>query len=128
MPDLPSYTTADSLRVAGSDGLIIGAVSLSTDRLPATAELKSPDVLAAEAEIERLEAVLRDRDTAIGSVRLAIEAANEQVAFLRSLGQGVGADTLTPQTLEQLRALSQMVGSEVLAARHSGLGYADWRR
>ena len=128
VPDLPYTTTADSLRVAGSGGLIIGAVSLSTDRLPATAEVKSPAVLAAEAEIERLEAVLRDRDTAIVSVRLAIEAANEQVGFLRSLGQGVGADTLTPQTLEQLRALSQMVGSEVLAARHSGLGYADWRR
>ena len=121
VPDLPSYTTADSLRVAGSGGLIIGAVSLSTDRLPATAEVKSPAVLAAEAEIERLEAVLRDRDTAIVSVRLAIEAANEQVAFLRSLGQGVGADTLTPQTLEQLRALSQMVGSEVLAARQAAL-------
>ena len=121
VPDLPSYTTADSLRVAGSGGLIIGAVSLSTDRLPATAEVKSPDVLAAEAEIERLEAELRDRDTAIVSVRLAIEAANEQVAFLRSLGQGVGDDTLTPQTLEQLRALSQMVGSEVLAARQAAL-------
>jgi uncharacterized protein (TIGR02231 family) len=121
VPDLPFGTLAETLRVAGSDGLTIGAVSLSTDRLPATTEIKPPAIIAAEAEIERLEAILRERDTAIATVRLRIEAANEQVAFLRSLGQGVGADTLTPQTLEQLRALSQMVGSEVLAARAAAL-------
>ena len=119
VPDLPYGTTADSLRVAGSDGLTIGAVSLSTDRLPATTDVKSPEVLAAEAEIERLERVLRDRDLAIATVRLRIDAANEQVGFLRNLAMGI--DPLTPETLDQLRALSRMVGTEVLAARQAAL-------
>lgn len=119
VPDLPYGTMADSLRVAGSDGLTIGAVSLSTDRLPATTDVKSPEVLAAEAKIDRLEGVLRDRDTAIATVRLRIDAANEQVGFLHNLA--VGTDPLTPDTLEQLRALSQMVGTEVLAARAAAL-------
>ena len=119
VPDLPYGTTADSLRVAGSDGMIIGAVSLSTDRLPATTSEKLPDVLAAEAEIERLEAVLRDRDLAIATVRLRVDAANEQVGFLHNLA--LGTDPLTPDALTQLRALSQMVGTEVLAARQAAL-------
>ena len=119
VPDLPYGTTADSLRVAGSDGLTIGAVSLSTDRLPATTDVTSPEVLAAKAEIERLEAILRDRDLAIATVRLRIDAANEQVGFLHNLA--LGTDPLTPDTLDQLRALSQMVGTEVLAARAAAL-------
>ncbi len=119
VPDLPAGTSADTLRVSGTNGLVIGAVSLSTDRLPATIEVTPPEVLAAEAEIDRLEAILRDRDTAIAGVRLRSDAAKEQVGFLLSLGAGVAPDTLTPETLEQLRALSQMVGSEVLAARQA---------
>ena len=117
VPDLPYGTMADSLRVAGSDGLIIGAVSLSTDRLPATTDVKSPAILAAEADIERLQAVLRDRDLAIATVRLRIDAANEQVGFLHNLGPGVGM-AATP---DQLQALSRMVGTEVLAARQAAL-------
>ena len=119
VPDLPYGTTADSLRVVGSDSMIIGAVSLSTDRLPATTDVKSPEVIAAEAEIERLEAVLRDRDLAIATVRLRVDAANEQVGFLHNLA--LGTDPLTPDALTQLRALSQMVGTEVLAARQAAL-------
>ena len=121
IPDLPFDTSADSLRVSGTPGLTIGAVSLSTDRLPATPETLSPQVAAAQAEVERLEAVLRDRDAAIAAVRLRVEAVDEQVAFLRALGQGITPDALTAETLEQLRALSQMVGSEVLAARQLAL-------
>jgi uncharacterized protein (TIGR02231 family) len=121
VPDLPYGTSADSLRVAGSDGLTIGAVSLSTDRLPAIVPQESPEIGAAKSDVEWLEGVLRDRDAAIAQVRLRSVAADEQIAFLRSLGDGVTADALTPEALEQLRALSQMVGSEVLAARQAAL-------
>lgn len=119
VPNLPFGTVAETLRVAGSDGLTIGAVSLSSDRLPAIVPQDAPGIVAAKAEIERLEAVLRDRDTAIATVRLRIDAANEQVGFLHNLA--VGGDPLTADTLEQLRALSQMVGTEVLAARATAL-------
>ena len=119
VPDLPYGTTANTLRVAGSDGLTIGAVSLSTDRLPATADVKSAEALAAQAEIDRLEGVLRDRDTTIATVRLRIDAANEQVGFLHNLA--LGTDPLSPDTLDQLRAIGQMVGTEVLGARQAAL-------
>lgn len=121
VPNLPYGTMAETLRVAGSEGLTIGALNLSTDRMPAIVVEDSPEIIAAQAEIDRLEAVLRDRDLAIATVRLRIDAANEQVGFLHNLGPGVGTEPLTPQSLDQLRALSQMIGSEVLAARQAGL-------
>ena len=81
VPDLPAATSADTLRVSGTNGLVIGAVSLSTDRLPATIEVTPPEVLAAEAEIDRLEAILRDRDTAIAGVRLRSDEDGELGGF-----------------------------------------------
>ena len=109
VPDLPYYTDAGSLRVAGQ-GITIGAVNLQTDRLPVTETTPDPAIAAAKAEVERLEGVVRDRSAAIAAIRLRVDAANRQVAFLGKLGQVEGA------TPEDLRALARMVGEEVLAA------------
>lgn len=116
IPDLPQDTPAEALRVAAPEGVAIGAVNLATGRLPVTEDRKSPQVAAAEAEVERLEGVIRDRDAAIAAIRLRIDAAEEQVAFLRGLGQGKAAEGLSARAVEELRALSRMVGDEVLAA------------
>ena len=109
VPDLPYFTDAGSLRVAGQ-GVTIGAVNLQTDRLPVTETAPDPAIAAAKAEVERLEGVVRDHSAAIAAIRLRVDAANRQVAFLGKLGQVEGA------TPEDLRALSRMVGEEVLAA------------
>ncbi|MBW6507518.1 MAG: DUF4139 domain-containing protein [Rhodobacteraceae bacterium] len=109
VPDLPMGTDAGSLRVAGQ-GVVIGAVNLQYDRLPVTETTPDPRIAAAEAEVKRLEGVVREDTAAITSIRLRVDAANRQVAFLSKLGQVEGA------TPEDLRALSRMVGEEALAA------------
>ncbi len=117
IPDLPQDTDAGSLRVTAPDGVTIGAVNLATGRLPVTGDLTSPQVQAAKDEVERLEDLVRTRHAEIAAIRLRVAAAEEQVAFLRGLGQGKATEGLAAGGVEDLRALSQMVGAEVLAAR-----------
>ena len=108
--DLPPETDAQTLQVRGGEGVKIGAVTLAHDRLPPQPDLKSPEIAAAEAEVKRLEAALRATDANIAAIRLKSQAAQEQITFLRGLGQ-----TDKPSlTLDDLRALSRMVGEESL--------------
>lgn len=118
VPDLPVRTRAENLRVTPSDDVRIGAVSLATGRQPVTDDTSSAEVEAAEAEVERLEQVLRDHDTNISMIRLRVAAAEEQVAFLRGLGNQDGLAAASP---DDIRALAQLVGTEVLAARQAAL-------
>ncbi len=118
VPNLPLDTDPQSLRVSAGDRAVIGSVSLATGRVPATDELTTPAIEAALAEVERLEDVVREHDAAIARIRLTVEATEEEVGFLRSLGQEMDAGTADPAAL---RALAQMVREEVLAARQSGL-------
>ncbi|WP_377510536.1 DUF4139 domain-containing protein [Octadecabacter sp. R77987] len=118
VPGLPENTYADALRVTPSDGVRIGAVSLATGRQPVTDDTPSAEVETAKAEVERLEQVLRDHDTKISMIRLRVAAAEEQVAFLRGLGNQDGLAAASP---DDIRALAQLVGSEVLAAQQSAL-------
>lgn len=112
VPNLPLETDASSLRVTAPT-LKIGAVSLAQGRLPPVEPGKTAAVLAAEAEVERLEEVVRSRDAAIAAIRLRAEAAAEQLDFLRGIGSGDEGPAPDPA---QLRALAQMVGEEALAA------------
>jgi uncharacterized protein (TIGR02231 family) len=109
VPDLPMETDAGSLRVAGQ-GVAIGAVNLQTGRLPVAETAPDPAIKAAEDEVTRLEGVVRERSAAIAAIRLRVDAANQQVSYLRALGQNETA------TVEDLRAISRMVAEEVLAA------------
>ena len=109
VPDLPMDTDSGSLRVAGQ-GVTIGAVNLQYDRLPVTETTPDARIAAAEAEVKRIEGVVREDSAAIAAIRLRVDAANRQVAFLSKLGQVEGA------TPEDLRALSRMVGEEALTA------------
>lgn len=113
--DLPSETDAQTLQIKAGEGVKIGAVTLAHDRLPAISEQKSPEIIAAETEVRRLEAALRATDSNIAAIRLKSQAAQEQITFLRGLGQ-----TDKPSlTIDDLRALSRMVGEESLAALQS---------
>lgn len=116
VPDLPQGVPAESLRVAAAQGLRIGAVTLATGRLPAPEAEPSAEIRAAEAEVERLEDVLRERDEAIAAIRLRIDAANEQWNFLRGLGNAEGLAGLGP---DDLRALARLIGEETLSARQA---------
>ena len=117
VPGLPRNLDPQGLRLSAPDGVQIGAVNLARDRLPVTPDQDRPEVIAARAEVERLEGVLRDRDAAIAEIRLAVQAANDQIAFLQSLSQASAGETLTASTIADIRALAQMVGTETLAVK-----------
>ncbi|MDP5085924.1 MAG: DUF4139 domain-containing protein [Yoonia sp.] len=119
VPGLPQGLSSEGLRLAAPMGAQIGAVNLAYDRLPVTPDQSSPAVLAAQDEVERLEAVLRDRTAGIAEIRLRVQAAEEQIAFLQSLSQASAGETLTASTIADIRALAQMVGTETLAVREA---------
>ena len=121
VPDLPQNMPREGLRVSAPAGTVLGAVNLAYDRLPVTPDASTPEVEAARAEVERLEAVLRDRDADIARIRLRVAAAEEQVAFLRSLSQSQGAEATGTMAIADIQALAQMVGAEVLSAREAAL-------
>ena len=94
-------------------------MNLANDRLPVTPDQTAPEIVAAKAEVERLEAVLRDSDAAIAAIRLRVAAADAQITFLQNLAQGRAGDALTQGAIADIQALAQMVGSETLAARQT---------
>jgi uncharacterized protein (TIGR02231 family) len=116
VPDLPPGIDVSLLRLAGAAGLTIGAVTLATGRLPVPAAEPTDAERVAEAEVERLQAVLRARDEAIAAIRLRVDAANERWQFLRALGSNDGVAALDPARLVDL---ARMVGDETLAARQA---------
>lgn len=119
VPDMPMNIPVESLRVAGGDGLKVGGVNLATGRLPAPEAEPSAEVKAAEAEVERLEDVIRRHDESIAAIRLRVDAANEQWNFLRNLGETKASEAVTAGDPEALRSLTQIVGEETLAARQA---------
>jgi uncharacterized protein (TIGR02231 family) len=121
VPGLPAGTPAGGLRVTGSDGVTIGAVSLAEGRLPAVGNKTTPEVKAAEDEVKRLEADLRAKTAAVATIRLKADAANEQVAFLHGIAQAKAGAALSAATLDDLRAITNLVGEQVLAALTTAL-------
>ena len=113
VPDLPQGTDPSQLRVAGA-GVRIGSVTLVDGRQPVTGDMTPPAVQAARDEVERLEIALAAREAEVEAIRLKAGAAQEQIAFLR----GLKPDSTDA---EDLRALSQMVGAEVLSASRAAL-------
>ncbi|WP_375254012.1 DUF4139 domain-containing protein [Yoonia sp.] len=114
VPDLPQGLSAQGLRVAAPAGSQIGAVNLADDRLPVTPDLDSPEIVAAKAEVARIEDVLRDSAAEVQAMRLQVRAAEEQVVFLQSLSKAGAAEGAS---ITDIQALAQMVGSETLALR-----------
>ena len=122
VPGMPEGLSTDGLRLAASAGARVGAVNLAFDRLPVTPDQSAPEVVAARAEVKRLEGILRNRAAEIARIRLRVVAAEEQIAFLQSLSQTRAGEALTAASVADIQALAQMVGSEVLAAREAAFG------
>ncbi|SEW39228.1 conserved hypothetical protein [Cognatiyoonia koreensis] len=115
VPNLPAQLRAEFVEVTADQGITIGAVNLATGRMPALPDTRSENVLAAQAEVDRLQEVLRQSDVAISEIRLRSLAAEEQVAFLR----GLTATTTDPDDVGAVQALADMVGAEILVLRRS---------
>ncbi|WP_297773714.1 DUF4139 domain-containing protein [uncultured Roseovarius sp.] len=113
--DLPRGTPLASVRVS-LEGAKIGGVTTRHDYVPPRDVAESPARLAARAEVERLEDALRTARDRVEDIRLEADAARARIAFLDRIGQGDGVADLD---VDRLRALTEMIGTETLAARQA---------
>ena len=121
IPDIPvesGFSDAESflasLQVNVPDDVEIAVVAISTVQdLPASLERQpSAAVQTAQAEVDRLDAAVRESAANVDAIRLKAKAAQEQIAALRGIAQTPHGD----QSIDDLRTLSQMVGDETLRA------------
>lgn len=112
LTDLPQSTPLESVRVEVA-GAVMGSVSARSDFVPPRSEQDDAAIAAAEAEVERLEAALREARAGIQAIRLEADAADARVAFLEKLGEGEG---VAQMDVAALRELVDMIGEQTLAA------------
>jgi uncharacterized protein (TIGR02231 family) len=111
--DLPQDTYAQALRIAPGEGAQIASFALQPDFVPPSQPRTSAAYLAAEAEVQRLEAAERAALLALDAVQTQIAAANARAAFL----QGVKVEpAVDAAAAANLRDIALMIGDEVLAA------------
>ncbi|MDX1779963.1 MAG: DUF4139 domain-containing protein [Thalassovita sp.] len=115
--DLPDGAQLDTVRVR-VDGVRMGSVRLRDDFVPPRGDRDSDAIKAARAEVERREDALRAKQDEAAALRLAQEAADTRIGFLKQLGQGKALEGASASTL---RDLARMVGEETLAARQAAL-------
>lgn len=113
VPDLPAGTALSDLRIEGA-GVAITAASLIEGRLPASEGVVSPAIVAARAEVDRLEAALALKEDALAAILSRAEAAQARIAFLRAVG-------LDASAADQLSALGEAVEAGVLVASQTSL-------
>lgn len=105
----------DSLRVLPGDGVTVGAVSISaTDKAFLT-----PLQQKAMDRVKTLEADEREALGKIEEIKAVIAAGEAKATFLQTLG--AGRLDLGSSTAESLKAIADMAGEGVLAARQSNL-------
>ncbi|MBL3570093.1 hypothetical protein BV509_20200 [Rhodovulum sulfidophilum] len=122
LADLPATTPLGSVRVA-VEGASLGSVSARRDFVLPRGAGKSPEIEAAEAEVERRRQALEAAEADISRTRAEAQGAEARAAFLGRLGQGEAA-----MTVEDLRALARMIGTETegaLADAIAARGRAD---
>ncbi|WP_297777225.1 mucoidy inhibitor MuiA family protein [uncultured Roseovarius sp.] len=115
LADLPQGTPLASVRVT-VEGARMGGVTTRNDYVPPRDPDDSDALIAARAEVERLEEALRTARNEITDIRLEADAARARITFLSQIGQGDGAAALA---IDQLRDLTTMIGAETLAARQA---------
>lgn len=114
IPGLPADIDPASLRIA-VEGAQIGAFSLQTGRALPDGAPEPQAVLAARAEVERLERALRERDAAVAAIRAEVAASEDLLSFLRTLASSDNAAT------GDVAGLTDMVAARMLAARRAGI-------
>ena len=112
LTDLPRDTPLASVRVV-VDGARMGSVTARRDFIPPHSDAETTALRTARAEVERLEAKLRQAKGDVRAIRLEVEAAGARVAFLEKLGEGDGVAELGAA---DLRDLLTLIGDETLKA------------
>jgi uncharacterized protein (TIGR02231 family) len=112
LTDLPKNTPLAAVRVS-VEGAVMGSVTARDDFVPPRDPDMSAAREAARAEVERLEAALREAQADVRAIQLEVQAAKARVAFLERLGQD---EAVAGMTTTDLRDLVGMIGEESLSA------------
>ncbi|WP_306151643.1 DUF4139 domain-containing protein [Roseovarius sp. MMSF_3281] len=112
LTDLPQGTPLASVRVS-VDGAVMGSVTTRDDFVPPRDPDMSAAREAARAEVERLEAALREGEADVRAIQLERNAARARLQFLEQLGEGEAVAGMAPA---DLREVVGMIGDESLAA------------
>lgn len=121
IPGLGNSVDPASLRIAGS-GAVIGAISVQQHRATPAETVKSPEFLAAEAEVRRLETELGERKANIAAIRARGQAAEDSIAFLLTLAESDGFEvgdlvsTMATVSDQMLQARQIAIAAETEAA------------
>ncbi|WP_300547815.1 DUF4139 domain-containing protein [Roseovarius sp.] len=115
LADLPQNTPLATVRVA-VEGAQMGGVTTRSDYVPPRDAAEPPALIAARAEVERLEEALRVARAEVEDIALEADAARARIAFLGEIGQGDGVAALG---VDALRDLAAMIGSETLVAERA---------
>ena len=116
LPDLPPDLVVDLLRVSAPE-LRLGALRYRSDLTPPRATPQNPEIAAARARIDQIDAQIQDTEDSAARAQIAGEAAEAQLAFLR----GLGTQSTLPNDPEALRALTALIGRETGAAQKAAL-------
>lgn len=121
IPGLGNSVDPASLRISGS-GAVIGAISVQQQRATPAAPVKSPEFLAAEAEVRRLESELGERKATVAAIRARGQAAEDSIAFLLTLAESDGFEvgdlvsTMATVSDQMLQARQIAIAAETEAA------------
>jgi len=117
LTDLPVSTPLSAVRVS-VQGATLNDIALRDDYVPPRSADDTAALQAARAEVDRLDAALRDAEAGVAAIRLEEQAAEARVAFLDQLGASQALAGMDPAALRDLVA---MIGQEGLAARQTAL-------
>lgn len=119
LPDLSELS--GSLRLEPSDGLVVGAFSVSVES-GAKPPLSGAQQ-AAEDRVAALEAEERQMQGRIDEIKARLAAGDATTGFLRSLGSG--QVDLGGASADSLKAIAEMAGAGVLAAGQQAVAAKD---
>lgn len=114
LPNLPHDIDLESLRISGPD-LKLGAVRFRDDFVPPREDVADAAVEAVKARIREIEERIQGVKDDAARHQIGADAARDRIAFLTALNS---SDSL-PTTAADLRAIVQMVGEEMQAARNA---------
>ena len=113
LTDMPLRTALSSIRV-DVVGAQMGGITARNSFIAPGDPVQDAAIAAAEAEIERLEQVLRDQQADVREIGLEAEAAQARVDFLTQMGEGKDTAQLD---IAALRDLLRLIGEETLSAK-----------
>lgn len=116
--DLPLGTPLETLRVSVS-GATLGTVTTRREAVPPSTPPLAPLLEQARTDVDNARRAIAAHDDQIATLQARVEAAQAQVAYLRSV---TGAQPSS--TPLQIAEITRMVGTEMLAAREKAIAAA----